>query len=280
MIDATGSALQRLWLASIGLLLLAGAASAQDRELRVCADPNNLPFSNQRLEGIENKLAQLIAEDMNATVRYTWHPQRRGFIRRTLKAGACDVVMSVPSGYDLVLATKPYYRSSYVFVYPASRDLRLRSFDDPALRDLRIGLHAFGDDGANAPPAHALTRRGIVGNVVGFPMWGVDSVESPPGRIIGAVATGEVDVAIVWGPFGGYFAQFQPVDLEVVPVSPQVDQPTLPFIFDISMGVRPGDEALKEELEAILDRRRDDVRRILEAFGVPLVGAGDPAPRL
>jgi mxaJ protein len=171
----------------------------------------------------------------------------------------------------MVLATRPYYRSSYVFVYAKSRHLELRSFDDPILRSLRIGLHEVGEDGANPPPAHALARRGIVGNIVGFKMWDADSVESPTGRIVEAVAAGEIDVAIVWGPVAGYFARRQAIDLEVVPVSPSIDPPSLPFVFDISMGVRRGDDGLEQEVEGILLKRRADIEGILRAYGVPLV---------
>ena len=253
----------------------AGAAAADAaRELRVCAAPNNLPFSNQRLEGFENKIAEIIAADMNASVRYTWHPQQRGFIRNTLRAKACDLVMGVPTGYDLVLPTKPYYSASYVFVYPKDRKLGLNSFDDPALRELRIGLHAFGEDGANSPPAHALARRGIVGNVTGFTL--LDTDDSPPGKIIAAVAAGDIDVAIVWGPFAGYFAQRQPVELVVVPVgatAPGADRLALPFTFDIAMGVRRDDAAFKAQIEDILERRRGDIQKVLDAYGVPRVSA-------
>jgi len=253
--------------------LIAVGAAGEERELRVCADPNNLPFSNRRLEGFENKVAQLIAEEMHATVRYTWHPQRRGFIRDTLAANACDLVVGVPSGYALVLSTKPYYRSTYVFVSPTRRNFQLRSFDDPVLRRLKIGVEEVGSDGGNTPPAHALARRGLAGSIVGFKLWDVESVESPPGKIIDAVTSGAIDVAIVWGPFGGYFAKRHPAgSLEVVPVAPaSSDPPSIPFAYDMSMGVRPGDTAFKTELEAILDRRRGEIERILEQYGVPLV---------
>lgn len=259
--------------AAVGIAISAVNAPAQDRELRVCADPNNLPFSNQRLEGFENRIAQIVAGDLHATVKYTWHPQRRGFIRRTLKDGQCDLVIGVPSEYDMVLATRPYYRSTYVFVSDRSRNLQLGSFDDPSLRQLMIGLDEIGEDGANTPPAFALARRGIVGNIVGFKMWDVETVINPQGRIIEAVAAGAIDVAIVWGPFGGYFAKQHAGALQVVPVSAPTDLPRVPFAYDISMGVRPGDEALKQQLERVLDRRRDDIQRILEGFGVPLVTA-------
>lgn len=254
---------------AFGVLVFAVGTATQGRQLRVCADPNNLPFSNQRLEGFENKVAQLIAEELNASVTYSWLPQRRGFIRRTLKANECDVVMGVPSEYEMVLATRPYYRSTYVFVYAKSRNLQLRSFDDAALRGLKVGVHAFTDDGANTPPAHALARRGIVGNIVGFTMWDDDSVKNPSGKIIDAVAAGTIDVAIVWGPFGGYFAKQQPIELEVVPVWPATDPP-FPFVYDISMGVRRGDDVLKKELEGIVDRRRNEIEKILREYGVPL----------
>jgi mxaJ protein len=256
----------------LAAVLISGAAVAADSpgELRVCADPDNLPFSNQRLEGFENQIATIIARDLHASVQYTWSPQRGAFLGRTLMAHRCDVLMDVPSGYDAVLTTKPYYTSSYVFVYAKNRGLELRSFDDPVLRKIRIGLQAFGDNGANAPPVHALARRGIVHNIAAFPLLGDD--KNPPGKIIDAVAAGEIDVAIVWGPFGGYYARRQPAALEVRPVSPSVDRPMLPFTFDMSMGVRPGETAFKEMLEGALDRRRHEIGEVLEAYGVPLVG--------
>lgn len=257
---------------ALTVLLGAGGASAQ-RELRVCAEPNNLPFSNQKLEGLENKLADLIAADLHATVKYAWFRQRRGYVRRTLKANECDMLLGIPTAAEMVLPTKPYYQSTYVFVYREEDKLQLQSFDDPVLRQLRIGLHAIGDDGANPPPVHALAHRGIVNRVVGFSMFDVDTVKNPQGRIIEAVANGDIDVAIVWGPFGGYFAKQQKVALAVVPVSPSVEPPGIPFTYDISIAVRPDDVALKTELDGVLDRRRRDVEKLLEDFGIPLVRA-------
>jgi quinoprotein dehydrogenase-associated probable ABC transporter substrate-binding protein len=259
--------------AAVAVLALTGSADAK-RDLRVCADPDNLPFSNRKLEGFENRIAKLLAREMHATVRYTFKPQRRGFIRRTLKARECDLVMGVPAGYDEVLATKPYYRSTYVFVYASRKDLQIRSFDDRALRQLRIGLHGYTQDGANTPPAHALARRGMGANVVGFTQADEQSSGNPPARIVRAVAAGEIDVGVIWGPFGGYFARREHRPLEVVAVSPSIDPPSLPFAFDISMGVRRGDDALKQELEGVLERKQGEIRKVLLQYGVPLVEEG------
>jgi mxaJ protein len=239
--------------------------------LRVCADPNNLPFSNQRGEGFENKIAELVAHDLGERVEYTWWAQRRGFFRNTLRAGTCDIVMGVPSAFELALTTKPYYRSTYVFLTRKDRHLNLSSLDDPTLKKLKIGVQIIGDDFSNAPPAHALSRRNIVGNVKGYTVYGDYSQPNPPARIIDAVAKGDVDVAIVWGPLAGYFAKQSHVALQVVPVTPQIDQPFLPFVFDISMGVRRDDPAFKDQIEQVLEKRRDDVDRILRDYAVPRV---------
>jgi mxaJ protein len=241
------------------------------RVLRVCADPNNLPSSNAAGEGLENALAALVARDLGATVAYTWQPQRRGFVRTTLGAGACDVMMQVPSSFERVLVTAPLYRSTYVFVVRRDGGPSVRSFDDPVLRGVRIGVQLIGDDYVNTPPAHALARRGIVDNVRGYTVFGNYREPNPPARIVDAVARGDVDVAVVWGPLAGYFAAREPVPLALVPVTPQIDLPFLPFVFDVSMGVRRGDTALRDELDAVIRRRRGEIDGILRRFGVPRV---------
>ena len=239
--------------------------------LRVCADPNNLPFSNQRGEGFENKIAELLAHDLGERVEYTWWAQRRGFFRNTLKAGICDVVIGLPSGFEMAVTTKPYYRSTYVFLYRKDRGLKVDSLDDPLLKSLKIGVQIIGDDHSNAPPAHALTRRNIVTNVKGYTLYGDYSRQNPPARIVDAVANRDIDLAIVWGPLAGYFARESRVALEVVPVSPQIDQPFLPFVFDISLGVRREDQDLKDQLDQILEKRRTEIDQILEEYKVPRV---------
>jgi quinoprotein dehydrogenase-associated probable ABC transporter substrate-binding protein len=172
-----------------------------------------MPFSNDRLEGFENRIAALIAKDFETTPTYTWWGQRRGFIRNTMNAtleeGRCDVVIGVPAQYDLVRTTKPYYRSTYVFVYPKQKGWTIASLDDPRLKKLKIGVHLLGDDYTNPPPVHELSKRGVVDNVVGFNTF--YSETNPPGAIIDAVAAGRVDLAIVWGPLAGYYAKRQRV---------------------------------------------------------------------
>src|SRR5205085_972692 len=159
------SSVCRSLLAFFILMTLGFTASA--RELRVCADPNNLPFSNDGLEGFENKIVALLGQELKAEVSYTWWAQRRGFIRNTLKAKSCDLTAGTVAGLSMLASTAPYYRSTYVFV--TRPDLpEITSFDDPALRKLKIGVHLIGDDGFNVPPAHALAPRGIGDNVRGY----------------------------------------------------------------------------------------------------------------
>jgi quinoprotein dehydrogenase-associated probable ABC transporter substrate-binding protein len=273
----------------LALLLAFGGMAARGRsqaapalrELKVCSDPNNLPFSNERQEGFENRIAELVARELNAKVRYTWWAQRRGFVRNTLNTGECDVVMGVVSGFERVKTTIPYYRSSYVFVTRSDRHLRIRSFDDPVLRRLTIGVQMVGDNFTNTPPAHALSKRHMIENVRGYSVYGDYRQPNPPARVIDAVAAGDVDVAIAWGPLAGYFARREPVPLIVSPVAPQIDRPPfLPFVFDISMGVRLTDKTLRHELNAIITRRRKEIDAILDQYGVPRVNSTKPIPAI
>jgi mxaJ protein len=239
--------------------------------LRVCADPNNLPFSNEQQQGFENKIAELLARDLHERLEYTWWAQRRGFFRNTLKSGTCDLVIGVPAGFEMALTTSPYYRSTYVFLTRKDRNLNVQSLDDSRLRDLKVGVQMVGDDFSNSPPAHALTSRGIITNVKGFTLYGDYAQPNPPARIIEAVARGDVDVAIVWGPLAGYFAKQSRIPLAIDPVSPQVDQTYLPFVYDIAMGVRHGDNDLRDQVEQVIEKRRDEIDRILADYGVPRV---------
>ncbi|MEX2156373.1 MAG: quinoprotein dehydrogenase-associated putative ABC transporter substrate-binding protein [Gemmatimonadales bacterium] len=259
-------------LCAASLALVSGALRAgpqNPKQLRVCADPDNLPFSNERQEGFENRIAQFLAQEMQATVTYTWWPQRRGFLRNTLQARSCDVLIGVPKEYDPVFTTKPYYRSTYVLVYRQDRDRGIRSLDDTVLRHLKIGVNLIGDDYQNPPPAQALAARGVVGNLVGFGTF--YSAEQRPQAILGAVARGDVDIAIVWGPLAGYFAPRESVPLAIVPLPDSVDRSGLPMAYDIAMGVRRSDRALGQQLSDIISRRQAEIARILEEYHVPML---------
>jgi mxaJ protein len=247
-----------------------------DKVLRVCADPDNLPFSNRNGEGFDNKIAELLAKEMGDSLAYVWWPQRRGFVRNTLRARDCDLLIGVPGGFDPVLETKPYYRSTYYLVYPTDRRLGLTSLDDSALKHLRIGVNLIGEDYTHTPPVHALLKRGISSNVTGFSSFYGE--EHHAGEIIEALGKGDIDVAIAWGPLAGFFAKRSPIPLTLVPL-PDDSTSGLPFAFDIGVGVRRADKDLRAELDAALDRRRSDVARILREYGVPTVGRSPTADK-
>ena len=251
--------------------IVASACGTARPALRVCADPNNLPFSNDRREGFENRLAEMLAEDLGARVEYTWWAQRRGFVRNTLREGACDVIMGIPTEIELAQTSRPYYRSTYVFVSRADRALELSSLDDPRLPTLRLGVQMIGDDFANSPPAHALSARGMVSNIVGYSVVDDYSKPNPPAHVMAAVAAGEVDAAVVWGPLAGYFARREPVPLTLAPVTPEIDPPSLPFVFDISIGVRRGDAERLRMVNDFISKRRADIDTVLTEYGVPRV---------
>src|SRR5918911_1822782 len=239
-----------------------------DKVLRVCGDPDNLPFSNEKREGFDNKIAELIAKELGDSVSYVWWPARRGFIRNTLRERACDVVIGVPTGYDPVATTRPYYRSTYYLVYRKDRNIHVASLDDPALKKLKIGVNMIGEDYTNTPPAHALAPRGLVSNVVGFSTY--YDTENHPGDIINALAQGKIDVAIVWGPLAGYFAKRSGVPMALVPL-PDADSPELPFAYDVAIGTRRADKELKAKLDEILVRKKPEIDRILQEYDVPTV---------
>jgi mxaJ protein len=255
----------------IGLAVIGAAvhAPADRTPLRVCADPNNLPYSNERREGFENELASMVAQELGRRVEYTWWAQRRGFFRNTLNDGLCDVVMGVPSSLEMVRRTKPYYRSTYVFVTRRDRRLAIASLDDTVLRRLRIGVPMVGDDYASTPPAAAMIKRGLARNLVPFSLYGDYTKPNPPARLIQAVREREIDVATAWGPLAGYFARDGDSSLVITAVTPRIDLPFLPMTFDIAMGVRRGDSLFAAQLDAIIDRRRDSIDSLLARYGVP-----------
>src|SRR2546421_2642437 len=242
-------------------LLLLGCGFAYAKELRVCAEPDNPPFSRQDESGFENRIARLLADEMRAELSFVWEPQRRGFVRKTLGAGVCDVWIGVPSDLERVLTTRPYYRSTYVFI---AREKVLASFDAPELKALRIGVQLPGNDMAATPPGHALALRGAVDNVVGYTVYGDRPAAQ---RIVDAIAKDELDAGVVWGPAAGYFAAQK--KLIVAPARPPAELAQLPFQFSISMGVRPGERALRDELDALIERGQARIDAILDEYAVP-----------
>ena len=251
----------------LALILLTLASPASAKDFRVCADPNNMPFSNQKGEGFENKLALLVAHDLGETARFVFQRQTDNFLDRGLKADLCDAVMGVPGGLDEVAVTRPYYASSYVFV---TRGLTLSSLKDARLRHLRIGVHLVGDD--PTPPVEALGDEGIVNNVKGFMISGGDYARpDPPARLIEAVSNKVIDVAAVWGPVGGYFAKASPVALTVTPIADTKSFAPLVFRYAIGVGVRKEDQALRARIDGVLARERGAIHALLQSYGVPLV---------
>jgi len=259
-------AVSSLGLASVVFLQreTAAAGAADQHVLRVCGDPNNMPFSNQKFEGIENQIAAVVAKELGWEVQYVWWAHQRGLVKRVLNTERCDVLVGIPKGYDLVRWTKPYYRTGYVIAYRKDRIAEIRSLDDPQLKTLKVGVQV------NTPPHNALGQRGIVGdNVVAYQLL-FDPNEHPedyPGREIEDLIAGRIDVALVWGPIAGYFQKKKGVSsLAIVPI----EEPGQQFAFDISMGVRKSDPELKARLEQALDSKQNEIRAILEDFGVPL----------
>lgn len=254
---------------STALLVAAALACprvhAGERVVRFCVDPDNLPYSSADGRGFEVRIARIVAADMDARAELVWFPLKRFFVRKTLKAGLCDVIPGVPAGFDPVLATHPYYRSTYVFV---SRPSGAASFDDPRLAQARIGVQLVGNDLAATPPGHALAARGMVDNVRGFVAYG----EGPAAeRMVHAIASGELDTAVIWGPQASYFAAHAGIPLEVHAASAPPELHGIPFEYAISMGVKRGNVALRDALDRALARRRDEIRAVLVEYGVPLV---------
>jgi mxaJ protein len=235
---------------------------AQEKELRVCADPNNLPFSNMNQKGFENRIAEVVAADLHAHLTYVWQRMGRGFVREFLNKDRCDLLIGIPAGYKPVLTTSPYYRSSYVFVVRRDAAYKPASLEDPSLRNVKIGVQALDEE--YTPPAEALMRRGMRDSLVAYHTVGEDAE-----AIVRAVLHKDVAVAIVWGPLAGYWAHQIAGSLECTPVYPESEPPGLPFTFEISMGVRKGNTALRDAVQHALTRHSRDIKNILANFAVP-----------
>ncbi|MDZ5458186.1 quinoprotein dehydrogenase-associated putative ABC transporter substrate-binding protein [Azohydromonas lata] len=249
----------------LGLAGVASAAGAAAPALRVCADPDNLPYSHRDGSGYENRLAVWLARELHRPLQVAWLPLQRGFTRKTLGEGHCDVLLGVPVGLERVATTRPYYRSGYVFVSRPLGGQPLRDFDDVRLKDLRIGVQLPGD-GAATPPGQVLAQRGAVENVRGFEPLGV---EPSAQRAVRALADGDLDAVVLWGPPAGWFARRAGVPLVLTPVRGEVAG--APFAFDMALAVRPGDTALRAALDAALGRLQPRIDALLAQYGVPLL---------
>ena len=237
--------------------------------LRVCADMDNLPFSNQKGEGYENKIANLIANEWHSRLEYVWWPIRRGYYRM-LNGTYCDLVIESPVGVDQAGATKPYYRSGYMFLSRKGSGLEnINALADPRLKKLKIGVNLFvSTDGEHSPPEMALSRYGVIGNLVGYSVAYDDTTR--PEAIINAVAKKDVDLAIVWGPQAGYFVKKAAVPLVLTPLAADVDTATgYPMSYNIGMAVRRSDHAFRDSLQTLLDRKHPEILSILQEYGVP-----------
>jgi mxaJ protein len=240
-----------------------GTVSTQSTTLRICGDPDNLPYSNDKLEGFDNKIAAIVAADLGSKLDYTWYPHQMGLIRNTIDAEKCDVVFGVPEGLDRVTWTKPYYRTSYVLAQRAKESYRITSFEAPELKTLKLGVYE------NTPADESLARRGHLNNVSTYqlffdPRGNLDR----PGKMLDDLMAGKIDVAIPWGPVAGYYAKRLNAPILFVPLQNDAD---VPLTFEISMGVHKGNTALKTRLESAIDRKQTEIRAILEDYGVPLL---------
>jgi mxaJ protein len=262
-------------LAGLAVLAVAVPARAQrpgplePGRVRVCADPDNLPSSNDKGEGYENKLATLIAQELKSKVDYVWYPTRRGYFR-ILNGMYCDMAIEAPAGLDMAGATKPYFRSGYVFVTRQGSGLEdIASLADPRLKKLKIGVNIYTSDAENSPPAMALSHHGVVGNLTGFSTFYDD--QNRPDDIVKAVANKSVDLAVAWGPVAGYFAKQSPVPLELklLPASDSLSD--FPFQYNIGIAVRRSDKVFRDSLNAVLDRKRPEIEAILKEYGVPVL---------
>lgn len=263
----------RPWVPAIALaaaLLPAGAAPAADQPeavdrsaLRVCSDPGNMPFSNVKGEGFENKIAELLAARLGVPVKYVWFPQATGFLRNTLRARRCDLVVGIPSGAELVLNTNPYYRSTYVMVTRTADEIAADSLDAPALKTLRIGLIA------GTPPASAAARNGLMAHVRPYDLLTDTRYDSPSRRMVEDLVAGTIDVALLWGPLGGYFAAQHGDLLTVTPLLQEPKSSRMDYY--IAMGVRPGETHWKSDIDTLIRDNKDAILAILRDYHVPLL---------
>jgi quinoprotein dehydrogenase-associated probable ABC transporter substrate-binding protein len=236
--------------------------------LRVCADPSNLPFSNDKGEGFENKIAELLAAKLDKKLAYVWYPQATGFVRNTLGAHRCDVIPGFPQGDELVQSTNPYYRTAYALVIrPGTGVDDLDGLADPRLKDKRIGIVA------GTPPATYLAVNGLMRNAKPYRLVIDTRVDSSAAAMMKDLAGGEIDIAILWGPMAGYYAKQANPPMRVVLLQKETGGPQLAF--RIAMGVRPADQNWKRQLNRLIAENQTEINRLLDEFGVPLLDEQD-----
>ena len=236
--------------------------------LRVCADPANLPFSNDKGEGFENRLAELVAEELSVPVLYTWFPQATGFIRNTLGAHKCDLVMGYAQGDELVQNTNHYYRSAYALVYRADSDLAgVESLDDPRLKDRRIGIIA------GTPPATIMAMNGLMGKAKPFHLVVDRRFSAPAEEMVAEIVRGDLDAGVLWGPIGGYYAKRNGAKLSVVPLTKETKGSRMAY--RITMGIRPDEPEWKHKLNELIAAHQREIDAILLDFGVPILDEND-----
>ncbi len=264
-------------LALVGVAL-PGGAGAQDAEgaielvdphvFRACADPRDLPFSNEAGEGFENKIAELLAHKLDKSVAYTFYPDATGFIRNTLNAHRCDVVLGIAQGVDIVQPTNPYYRTSYAAAYRQDGPLKgMESLSDPRLKTARIGIVA------GTPPATFLAENGLLGRIKSYALVVDTRYNSPTHEMMDDLEHGEIDVALLWGPIAGYYATKAKTPTSVVPLVKEQGGPQM--VFRIVMGVRHSDQNWKRALNKVISENQDEIQAILRSYGVPLLDEND-----
>ena len=254
-----------LGLAASGASASLEAEPARGGTLRVCADPDNMPFSNQQGEGFENKLAELIAHKLGAKLDYTWFPEATGYVPNTMGRDACDLVMGYAQGTGLIDDTNPYYHTSYVLLYRAD-DASLRGVDrlsDSRLKGKTIGFLA------RTPPTSILAMHGLIGTAKPFEVRGDENASKIAETMIGEIASGKLDAAVLWGPIGGYFAERADAPLKVVPLVKETAGPSI--IYGITMGMRPNDPQWKHAINKAIAENQDAIIVILQSYNVPVL---------
>lgn len=251
-------------------LALAGSAVAQTSDLvsthalRVCADPANAPMSSRDGTGYENKLAEFVGEKLELPVQYSWYPMATGFVRNTLMAKTCDLIIGYAQGHEMVLNTNHYMTSTYALIVPKDGALtQVTQLSDPALTDLRIGVVA------GSPPATHMARNGLIGKAKAYNLHVDRRHESPTLDMLADLETGEIDAAILWGPLGGPLVKSDHPDLAVIPLLGETLPPKL--FYRITMGVRQGEKVWQRKLNSLIRRHQDEINVILAEAGVPLV---------